>query len=175
MSDLSVRDELASLLSLFPLRPTTEGPAQLAPYLFLGSAQHAKDPRTLSALHITDVINCAEEEVGIEHYDALKEAGIQCSGFNSCDSADYLMVQHYPQVLALVSGVKQRCGVCLVHCVAGVNRSGFLAIALLCALEGQSLIQAATWARGQRGRVCTNRGFQQQLLSLAETEGWQLR
>lgn len=85
------------------------------------------------------------------------------------------MLSHYEEVRNTVIDVKAQKGVCMIHCQAGVNRSGFIAIALLCGLEHQPLLQAAQWARQQRGRVCTNVGFQNQLFLLAKEQGWELK
>jgi protein-tyrosine phosphatase len=175
VQDTDTTDRLQDLLSLLPFRPTTEYPALLTPYLYLGSSQHAKNVELLSTLHVTDVINCAESEVGTDHYTSLVAASIRCIGFDSNDRSDYQMLHHFPLVLALVQAIKQNHGVCLLHCLAGVNRSGFLAIALLCSLEGYSLLGAAAWARQQRGRVCTNTGFQRQLIVLAKERRWLLQ
>ena len=173
--DVSAEDELRSMLSLFPFRPTSEGPAEMTHYLFLGSSAHARDPSLLHKLGITHVINCAENDVGIEHYASLRECSIECSGFNSSDAKEYTMLAHHDDVLAMVTAIKDSHGVCMLHCQAGVNRSGFLMIALLCGLEHMPLLKAAAWARQQRGRVCTNVGFQNQLLQLAKERNWQLR
>lgn len=171
----AVEDELAEMLNLFPFRSTTRGPAVLTSYLLLGSADHAKDGPLLKGLGVTRVINCAEEEVGTAHYHSLRAAGIDCTGFSSSDSKDYDMMPHFQEVLKEVLSERENGGRCLVHCVAGVNRSGFLCIALLCELEGKPLVDAAMHARNTRGRVCTNQSFQKQLLGLAKLRGWRLR
>mmetsp|Transcript_30851 Transcript_30851/g.35718 ORF Transcript_30851/g.35718 Transcript_30851/m.35718 type:complete len:195 (+) Transcript_30851:69-653(+) len=169
-----VTQRLSTLLALFPLRPTTNHPAVLTPYLLLGSADHAKNVNLMKQLHVTVVLNCAEGEVGTGHYASLQAVGITCEGFSSSDTREYFMSQHFNDVLGIVRRVKSAGGVCFLHCVAGVNRSGFLAICLLCELEGLPLIQSATHARECRGRVCTNVGFQQQLLDLAVARHWPL-
>lgn len=165
---------LKEMLQLFPIQPTSKVPAFLTPYLYLGSGDHAKDVRLMKSLGIKCVLNCAEAEVGTSHYKTLEADGIRCEGFCSSDVAGYNMRQHLFTALSTVDRVREEGGACFIHCVAGVNRSGFLAIAVLCEREKMSLIDAASYVKSKRGRVCTNVSFQEQLTMLAEEREWVL-
>uniref|UniRef100_A0A7S2V9V7 Tyrosine specific protein phosphatases domain-containing protein n=1 Tax=Entomoneis paludosa TaxID=265537 RepID=A0A7S2V9V7_9STRA len=59
----------------------------------------------------------------------------------------------------------------LVHCVAGINRSGLIACAAQMVLERQPLLEVVQSCVMQRGSVLWNRSFQGQLCQLAQEEG----
>merc|ERR1712224_850861 len=58
---------------------------------------------------------------------------------------------------------------CLVHCVAGQNRSGLIVCAFYMLYKNITVVEAVKYVRTQRGtEVLNNRGFQRQLVSLAK-------
>ena len=60
----------------------------------------------------------------------------------------------------------------LVHCVAGINRSGLIACAAQMVLERQPLLEVVRYCIKQRGSVLWNRSFQRQLCQLCQlTQG----
>ena len=59
----------------------------------------------------------------------------------------------------------------LVHCYGGINRSVFVAVALLMLLENMNLADALRAVAATRGRVLTNRSFRAQLLEVAVMTG----
>jgi len=169
-----VAETLAELRLLFPLFPfvnTTSEPAQVLPYLWLGAAQHAKNIGIAS--RFTHIINCCEGDEGTAHYTVLKAKGIRCVGFHSEDSANYpLLANHLDEVLAFIRTARQQQGKVLLHCQAGVNRSGALAIAVVVEETGTSLLEACRHVKAARGRVCTNVAFQTQLVQQAIARDW---
>ncbi len=166
---------LQQLLELFPIHPTSAEPAVVMPHLLLGSAAHGENVDMLKRLGVTRVINCAEGDVPTAHYSKLREAGIDVVGFSSSDSAAYpLMERHLDYVIDIVKASAAEGGRCLIHCQAGVNRSGALAIAALVETSGVSLVEAAKRVKRARGRVCTNQGFQRQLVQEGIRRHWQL-
>lgn len=166
--------QMNKLLALFPLVPTSDDPAELLPGFFLGSVDHAREVRLLKALGIKCVINCAETETGTDHYKALGDAGIKCVGFSSSDERSYPILDHLPLVRAEIDSALSRGEKCLLHCMAGVNRSGALAIAYITERTKAPLIEVARSAKEKRGRICTNVGFQSQLVKAAVECKWKL-
>ena len=59
----------------------------------------------------------------------------------------------------------------MVHCVAGINRSGLVACAAHMVMEKVNVVPAVIAVRDQRGPLLWNHAFQEQLVQLAATEG----
>jgi hypothetical protein len=197
----SAKDALATLqdlLALFPIHPTRPEPAEVMPCLLLGNSAHGENVELLQKLGVTLVINCAEDHVPRDHYPRLRAAGIDVVGFASMDQANYpLLEKHLDHVLELIRGCVEKGkqqqqqqhgdtagsvaapvgasnGKCFIHCQAGVNRSGALAIAALVEMTGLPLVEAAKRVKAARGRVCTNQGFQLQLVKEGLRRKWRL-
>jgi hypothetical protein len=58
-----------------------------------------------------------------------------------------------------------------VHCEAGINRSGTVAVAAMMAFDGVPLLQAVRTLKTLRGTIVTNPSFQQQLVVFANRCG----
>jgi hypothetical protein len=67
--------------------------------------------------------------------------------------------------------VEVKRGLVLVHCAAGINRSGALAVAYVMHRERMPLLEAARHCAAQRGPLLWNRGFREQLVQFARAEG----
>jgi len=152
----------------FRVEPLSLAPAELLPHLFLGSANQARDLLSLQRLRVTHVINCASASVhtGVEYY---RPMGIEYSEFEAYDSKGYKILQHYYKMAAIADAVAMAKGRLLVHCEAGVNRSGTLCLAYYAAHTGQSLLASARFCKAQRGRICTNPAFQVQIFQFAQS------
>mmetsp|Transcript_2248 Transcript_2248/g.2520 ORF Transcript_2248/g.2520 Transcript_2248/m.2520 type:complete len:245 (-) Transcript_2248:169-903(-) len=60
---------------------------------------------------------------------------------------------------------------CLVHCVAGQNRSGLIVCAFYMLYKQINILEAVEYVRSRRGtEVLKNKGFQHQLIQLAKAE-----
>lgn len=66
---------------------------------------------------------------------------------------------------------KTREGKCMCHCSAGINRSGFVAVALLLLHERRDVLDAVRYVKQARGNCLLNASFQVQLLELAREKG----
>lgn len=75
---------------------------------------------------------------------------------------------------ALSCGADTSGGSCLLHCAAGMNRSGCLAVAYLMERQGWSLERAFRHCAERRGMLLQNEGFQTQLVEFAKTKGFVL-
>lgn len=175
-------------------------PSPAASHVFLGSAQHARDRGCLVRLGITHVLNVAEDNTGTDHYDPVPPGAppresalygsadlcaseipaplpgvVHFTGFSSQDAPNYpMLAAHFDDVAAFLDGVAAVNGRCLLHCLAGVNRSGVLAVAYVVRSARMPVLLAARAVKEARGRVCTNGGFQEQLVLFASERQWAL-
>mmetsp|Transcript_73488 Transcript_73488/g.172124 ORF Transcript_73488/g.172124 Transcript_73488/m.172124 type:complete len:183 (-) Transcript_73488:82-630(-) len=160
--------ELQALLKLniSHIEPTSSGPAEITPHLFLGSRDDAVDVKMLQKLGITHVLNCSAATVrtGTDFY---APSGIKYSEFIAEDAQGYNIMQHYDLLAGLASEVSASKGRLFVHCEAGVNRSGTLCLAYHAATSGMPLLDSARHCKERRGRICTNTAFQLQLFGFA--------
>eukprot|EP00429_Kryptoperidinium_foliaceum_P018381 CAMPEP_0176049970 /NCGR_PEP_ID=MMETSP0120_2-20121206/24834_1 /TAXON_ID=160619 /ORGANISM="Kryptoperidinium foliaceum, Strain CCMP 1326" /LENGTH=215 /DNA_ID=CAMNT_0017383401 /DNA_START=1 /DNA_END=648 /DNA_ORIENTATION=+ len=176
----SARQALAELQALLSNRgmiePTRPGPAEILPHLLLGGEVDAKNVEALLRLGVTHVLNVAGGEVktGPEAYE---QRGIRYTEFVSEDTQAYDIMQHYDEVAQLADEVaaSNPPGRLLVHCFAGVNRSGTLCLAYHLVRSGMPLLQSAKHCKAARGRICTNVGFQLQLFRFALERSLPLR
>jgi hypothetical protein len=147
-------------------------PCELSPYLYLSDNGNAKNVEKLKSLGITHVFNVAGHRNAnhdVDYGDIVVERR------DAQDNESYPMLANHLQAFrtfvasARVSTPKAKV---LVHCVAGVNRSGVLATALLMLDEGISVVEAVRRVREKRGAYClVNECFQAELVALARREG----
>ena len=148
-----------------------ELPVQIAPGVLLGDKFCAWDASKLMETHgVTHVLNCADTSAKgpIDH----ESLGLRYMQLDADDDVTYDMIgRHLAEASAFIRSAREESGVCLLHCHAGVNRSGALAIAHLLMDGGLSLVDAVEFCVAARGTVLTNQGFRLQLLRLAHREG----
>ena len=70
-----------------------------------------------------------------------------------------------------LDGAVRRGDRCLVHCVAGMNRSGVLAVAYVMGANRWPLLKALRHCLEARGCMLWNDSFQKQLALFAQREG----
>lgn len=69
------------------------------------------------------------------------------------------------------SSTKDGRGKCVVHCVAGINRSGLIVSAYYMLTKRVPVLETVNHVRLQRGNVALcNEGFQQQLVAMARNQ-----
>jgi len=142
-------------------------PCELDPCLFLGGLEEARDVAKLKSKGITHVLNMA----GGPDFDGERAARPQDSGLVHLDlpAEDHrtypLFERHFDACRAFYNGCSDASGKMLIHCQAGINRSGAMAIALLVGqgAPARSLLECVRHVHSARGTVCSNRGFQVQL------------
>lgn len=99
-----------------------ELPVIVLPHLLLGDYGAARDAEKLQSLGVTHVVNCADASArGPVEHAAL---GIDYLCLHAEDHLSYEILQHRHQVADVVRRCRDSGGVCLVHCAAGINRSG---------------------------------------------------
>ena len=82
-----------------------------------------------------------------------------------------MLIKHFEAASTFIRAAAAAGGRCLVHCVAGINRSGVLVVAELMMSERLEVLTALARAKRVRRLILWNESFQLQLVSLAEEHG----
>eukprot|EP00526_Cylindrotheca_closterium_P015654 CAMPEP_0113638192 /NCGR_PEP_ID=MMETSP0017_2-20120614/19998_1 /TAXON_ID=2856 /ORGANISM="Cylindrotheca closterium" /LENGTH=270 /DNA_ID=CAMNT_0000549269 /DNA_START=858 /DNA_END=1670 /DNA_ORIENTATION=+ /assembly_acc=CAM_ASM_000147 len=146
-------------------------PVPITENLFLGNAFSVESTDKLKARGITAVLNMAGPmALKRKTIQAYKKHGIQYKRIDGEDEYDYPLLQNHWQEASdfIKSTTENGKGKCVVHCVAGLNRSGLIAAAYYMIATQTSVLEAAQHVRKQRGNhALCNQGFQAQLVALA--------
>ena len=150
-----------------------KGATKVLPHLYLGNYEDAVDVPTLIAYNITHVVNTVEERhscsTGQPFYE---EAGIKYMGFSSDDVADYpILSRHFQCVYEFIEAARGCGGVCLLHCHAGVNRSGALCVAYVMLHLGVGPVTAVRLVLAARGSLLSNDSFIERIVEFAVDKG----
>lgn len=139
-------------------------------HVYLGDEISARRVKHLQKLGITHVLNCAcndTRDLGVNYEDY----NITAKLLPGRDAYDYNMMDHYPEAKAFIQSAKESGGKVLVHCVAGINRSGAITLAYMIDVGNMSLLDAMGHAVKRKGLILTNQNFQGQLVSFARKLG----
>lgn len=148
-------------------------PAEILPWLFLSSGEGARDVCKLKAVGITDVLNCTGHPMlPKSDYDA---ATINVRIISSEDEEGYPMLKtHLKSTIDWIKEIKSsnNQSKILIHCHAGINRSGVLVAALHLLETRIGVCDTVKAIRIKRGNMyLTNESFQSQLVAFARKEG----
>mmetsp|Transcript_9805 Transcript_9805/g.17682 ORF Transcript_9805/g.17682 Transcript_9805/m.17682 type:complete len:193 (-) Transcript_9805:1987-2565(-) len=141
-------------------------------WLMLSDAEFAKtDPIQLREKYgITHVVNCASYEFR-NNPAAHTRAGVQYCSIEAKDTWFYnIMDNDWPTANAFLTAAFESNGGqprALVHCIQGINRSGFMVAAYLVQHSEMRLLEVVRLLREKRGPILTNRYFQVLLVQLA--------
>lgn len=143
-------------------------PVEIAPGLLLGDFQCACDLGRLQQLGVTHVLNLAAGETRHQSV-PYSQVGIELMAVAAEDEEGYPMLsQHLEESRRFMA----QAGTCLVHCVAGLNRSGLVVAAQLMLTQRLTVLEAVQHCRRQRGALMLcNRSFQKQLIEFAHSQG----
>jgi protein-tyrosine phosphatase len=124
---------------------------------------------------VTHVTNMAHGETGEgdKCKEAHEEAGMAYLGFDGKDVVAYDIMQHWEEIKPFVEDFNKTRGEkdkLLVHCMAGVNRSAAVVVAVVCHTEDKPLLEAITHAHRHRGTILTNKPFGNNLVNWARKE-----
>ena len=129
--------------------------------LFIGPKEAAANPETLRARNIKRVIVCCSS---IPCYlSNSDEVDIRYLRLAMADSLDQNLLQHLPYAFSFIEeGVL--CGeATLVHCNAGVSRSGAVVVAWLMRSQRLTFADALALAKTMRPIITPNSNFVEQL------------
>ncbi|XP_037536218.1 dual specificity protein phosphatase 2 [Nematolebias whitei] len=135
-----------------------DGPVELLPFLFLGSAVHSSCRETLAAAGITSVLNvsstCPNFYEGEFEYLRLTVEDTLVADIRAC----------FHTAIAFIDSVKQSGGRVLVHCQAGISRSATICLAYLMHTQRVRLDEAFDFVKQRRHIISPNLAFMGQLL-----------
>ncbi|KAM9463850.1 dual specificity protein phosphatase 2 isoform 1-T1 [Salvelinus alpinus] len=135
-----------------------EGPVELLPFLFLGSAVHSSRRETLTAAGITAVLNVSSSSPNLYEED-LKYMRLTVEDSLAADIAAL-----FPEAIAFIDSVKESGGRVLVHCQAGISRSATICLAYLIHARRVRLDEAFDFVKQRRQVISPNLAFMGQLL-----------
>jgi hypothetical protein len=78
-----------------------------------------------------------------------------------------MLENHWEEAWAFIESARRAGGVCLLHCMSGVNRSGIIAVAALMESTRMPLLDAIGRCKASRGCLLTNTAFREQLVHFA--------
>jgi Dual specificity phosphatase, catalytic domain len=155
-------------------RPLVDLPVELLPWLLLSDRKSAMDLRKLKEYRVTHILSAHAVPPREELYyqERLKGTGINHKRVSCDDTEGYdMMGRHWGGCLEFLKMVRETPGArVVVHCVAGINRSGLLCCAAQMVLEQQPVLVVVRHILDKRGSVLWNRSFQRQLCDLAQQE-----
>uniref|UniRef100_A0A1A8I527 Dual specificity protein phosphatase 2 n=2 Tax=Nothobranchius kuhntae TaxID=321403 RepID=A0A1A8I527_NOTKU len=135
-----------------------DGPVELLPFLFLGSAVHSSRREALAAAGITAVLNvsstCPNFYEGELQYLRLTVEDTLVADIRAC----------FQTAIAFIDSVKQSGGRVLVHCQAGISRSATICLAYLMHTQRVRLDEAFDFVKQRRHVISPNLAFMGQLL-----------
>ncbi|MBN3291811.1 DUS5 phosphatase, partial [Polypterus senegalus] len=133
-------------------------PAEILPFLFLGSAYHASRQDYLKDLHITALLNVSQRATdhfkGQVHYKWIPVEDSHTADISS----------HFKEAIEFIDCVRQGGGKVLVHCEAGISRSPTICMAYIMKTKKMCLEDAFDFIKQRRSLISPNFGFMGQLL-----------
>jgi len=147
-------------------------PVHIHGNIFLGNAASVENISNLQELGITRVLNLAGPmALKRNTIRAFKQNSITYKGIPAEDEEDYpLLANHWDEIQAFLHGddTTDSSGNCVIHCVAGINRSVLAVTADYMTSCQQPVLDAVKHVRKQRGNVALcNPYFQEQLVAFA--------
>lgn len=150
-------------------------PVEILSWLLLSDEKNARDVAKLKRLGVTHVlsVNGTTPHEAKRAKESWEAAGIIHLRVSGEDSEGYNMIgNHWKQCREFIKNARAtNHGRILVHCVAGINRSGLIACAAHMHFEQETVLTVVQHSVQCRGKVVLNRSFQQQLCLLAAKEG----
>mmetsp|Transcript_1501 Transcript_1501/g.4511 ORF Transcript_1501/g.4511 Transcript_1501/m.4511 type:complete len:211 (-) Transcript_1501:36-668(-) len=143
-------------------------PSAIAPDLLIADAHSVADPWLLRHQGVTHVLNMAAGETTRVDY---APAGIELLAIAALDVPGYDVMRHFAQCRAFYDAARAANGRLVVHCLAGINRSGAIATALYMATTGNTLLKAAAVVNAACGSYLWNSTFRKGLLLWARQAG----
>ena len=148
-------------------------PGELLPYLFVGHMFVASQEDRLQECGITHVLNVAGSGAAGLDEEGYAAIGIKNRIIEAEDEEGYpLLENHFENAFKFIKEAKESGGKCLIHCEAGLNRSGLLVCASAMELERLNVIDCVLKLRTRRSIYALfNDSFQEQLVAFARYRG----
>ncbi|MBN3317438.1 DUS2 phosphatase, partial [Atractosteus spatula] len=135
-----------------------DGPVEILPFLYLGSAWHSSRREALAARGITAVLNVSSSCPN------LFEGELRYKTLPVEDSLAADISATFPEAIGFIDSVKESGGRVLVHCQAGISRSATICLAYLIVSRRVRLDEAFAFVKQRRGVISPNLSFMGQLL-----------
>jgi tetratricopeptide (TPR) repeat protein len=131
--------------------------------LYIGSMSAASNLDGLKQNNITHVLNVASEVPNyFENSSEIKIKYAHENLLDTCDS-DILQNDQLEKCIGFITNAIESGGCVLVHCQAGMSRSGAMVVAYLMKSQNLTYDDAVAKARSIRPCVCPNIGFERQI------------
>lgn len=159
----AIRQMCSKGQKVFPPKMT-----RICAHLYIGNMENAENITNLNENGITCVVNTVEGE-----YENTKTGKrfygdrFQYLGFLSLDEESYPILKHFDEVYNFIETARENNSKCLIHCMAGINRSGCLAAAYYMVFKGIGPISAVEHILQARERLLSNDGFIERLVRFA--------
>ncbi|XP_071480725.1 dual specificity protein phosphatase 6-like [Diadema antillarum] len=133
-------------------------PAQILPYLFLGTKQDSENFELLSKLRIQYVLNVTPNIPN-----CFEDSGIKYMQIPISDHWSQNLAAFFPEAIEFIDEARRsKCGI-LVHCLAGVSRSVTVTVAYLMQKLCLSLNDAYDFVKKRKSNISPNFNFMGQL------------
>ena len=133
------------------------GPAQILPFLYLGSEYHATNIEWLEKCEIDAILNVSTRDPEID------ETKFEYKHLAIRDSGDSDITSIFKESFAFINYIRESGRKLLVHCQAGISRSATICIAYLMLTEARSMNEAMEYVQSCRKCISPNFGFISQL------------
>lgn len=148
-------------------------PVAVSSWLYLSPLHvvlnHEKDLHELGITHVVST-NRMPPHVLETLYWQLRSVEIQHLYIQADDQLDYNMMGHWEECCDFLQQAFEE-GKALVHCAAGMNRSGTIVAAAMLHFDKMNLLDVARQLKAKRGYVLSNESFLKQLVQFAAQEG----
>lgn len=136
-------------------------PSRITNYIYLGRYDHAMDTKLMYNLGVTDIISLVGQPT-------VKCPGVTYHVWSINDHHSQRIISIVYDIHEVLKSVRDKHGIALVCCQAGVSRSASAVIGHLI-LQGMEYAKAYGYVRKRRQWVNPNDGFVQQLQTIDVT------
>lgn len=165
--DKLIESYVSQARNIIRIRGTIDdNPTQITHTLYLSGVTPTCDLRILKQYNITAIINCAETDT-ITNADTYTSSNIIYYGFSADDNGGYDMSKHLTQSLDFYTKCIAQGRTVLIHCVAGINRSAFVAVYIYMVTMQKKFIEAIQHCFSARPIILRNESFIYQLANVA--------
>jgi hypothetical protein len=158
--------------------------------MLCGFYKSAEVPHLQSEYAITHVLNMANSDCGPNRQREHEQYGVEYLGISADDYESYDIMAHWDEVKDFIDNFLNNAKKStdknggddgqdvlktprlLINCMAGINRSGAMAVAVVAYLENKTLLQAVEQVHRLKGPILTNIGFRQRLVAWAQKENY---